>query len=127
VKSHRDDSEGQKNHRNDSEGEKINLMKSHQDDSEGQKVHRNDSEGEKINLVKSRHYEMLPEIVSKYERMHILRRAFDHICTFGPPESSPRSKQHDDPSSSLLSFWVMKRNATFITEGQQKPYFVLPP
>jgi hypothetical protein len=51
--------------------------------------------------------------------MHILLRAFGHICTFGPPDPSPRSKQRDDPSSSLLSFRVMKRNATFVTEDQQ--------
>jgi hypothetical protein len=31
----------------DSDGEKINLVKSHRDDSEGEKIHRNDSEGEK--------------------------------------------------------------------------------
>jgi hypothetical protein len=73
--------------------------------------------------VKSRHYEKLPEIVPEYERMHILRRAFGHICTFGPPDPSPRSK--NNVTSSLLSFWVMmKLNATFVTEGQQKPYFV---
>jgi hypothetical protein len=63
-----------KSHQDDSEGEKINLEKSHQDDSEGEKInllksHQDDSEGEKINLVKSRRDERLPEIVPKYERL----------------------------------------------------------